>query len=162
MEIRLAEDRDLGALVEIYNQAVRARSTADTEPVTIEERRGWFAAHPPVRRPILAATLGEKVIGWASLSDYRPGRQALRHTAEISYFVDEGQRRQGVAKELVGDCIERCPALEIRSLFAILLENNQASIRLLEGFGFERWAHLPRIAAFDGSEIGQFYYGRRI
>jgi phosphinothricin acetyltransferase len=162
MEIRPAETRDLAALVEIYNQAVRVRATADLEPVTEEQRRGWFEAHPPDRRPILVAEQDGQVIGWAGLSDYRPGRQALRHTAEISYFVDERHRRQGVANALVRSCIERCPLLEIRSLFAILLENNEPSIRLLEGLGFERWAHLPRIADFEGEEIGQLYYGRRI
>ena len=162
MEIRPAEPRDLDQLVEIYNQAVAARATADTEPVTVAERREWFAAHPADRRPILVAVREGGIVGWASLSDYRPGRQALRHTAEISYFVDERHRRRGVARALVRSCIERCPALGIRSLFAILLEDNEASIRLLVGLGFERWAHLPRIADFDGEEIGQFYYGRRV
>ena len=55
-----------------------------------------------------------------------------------------------------------CPALEIRHLFAIVLENNEASLRLLTKMGFEQWGYLPRVADFDGKEIGHLYYGRHV
>ena len=55
-----------------------------------------------------------------------------------------------------------CPSLEIKNLFAILIDSNQSSIRLLEKYGFEKWGHMPRVAEFDGIEVGQLYYGLRI
>jgi len=162
VRIRLARESDLGVVVEIYNQAVREQATADTEPVTEESRRSWFAAHTADRRPILVAEERDEILGWVSLSDHRPGRQAVRHTAEISYYVHTGHRRKNVASQLVRAAIARCPELEIKTLFAILLEDNTASIRLLEGFGFEQWGRLPGVADFDGREVGQLYYGRRV
>ena len=47
-------------------------------------------------------------------------------------------------------------------LFAIILDSNQGSIRLLEKYGFKKWGHLPRVADFDGIEVGHLYYGLRI
>jgi phosphinothricin acetyltransferase len=86
----------------------------------------------------------------------------LRHTVEISYYVDVDHRRKGLASALVRAMIELCPPLEIRTLFAILLDDNLASIKLLESFGFEEWGSLPRVADFDGREVGQLYYGLRV
>lgn len=158
----MATRADLPTIVAIYNQAVEERASGDTEPVTVEQRADWFDAHPPDRRPILLACSGERVVGWASLSDHRPGRKALRHTAEVSYYVAREDRGRGVGSSLLRACIERCPALSIRTVFAILLDDNVGSIRLLEKFGFERWGHLPRVADYDGVELGQLIYGLRV
>jgi len=161
MEIRTARLADLGDIVAIYNQAVREKATADTDPVTVLERRGWFERHAPDRRPILVA-VEDAVMGWCGLSDYRPGRAAVRHTAEISYYVHAAHRRKGIASALVAEAIRRCPELEIRTLFAILLDSNAASVGLLEKFGFRRWGHMPEVADFDGLELGHLYYGLRV
>ena len=41
--IRNAVDGDLERIVEIYNAAIPGRlATADTAPVSVEARRGWF------------------------------------------------------------------------------------------------------------------------
>jgi phosphinothricin acetyltransferase len=45
---------------------------------------------------------------------------------------------------------------------AILMDRNQASVRLLEKTGFARWGHLPGIADFGGVTCGQYLYGRKI
>lgn len=163
MIIRIAQPDDLPALVAIDNQAIAAgQKNANLTPFTVEERRAWFAAHQPQRHPILVAEQAGAVVGYLSLSPYRPGRQALRYTAEVSYYVDFAHHRQGIASRLLQAAIDRCPALEIKTVFAILLDTNQASRRLLEKFGFAQWGHLPRVADFDGVEVGQFYYGLRI
>src|SRR5215211_7403683 len=54
------------------------------------------------------------------------------------------------------------PGLRIRHLFAIVLEGNRASLKLLENLGFEQWGFLPRVADFDGDEVGHLYYGRHL
>ena len=162
IKTRIAKLSDLEAIVVIYNQAIAAQATADLEPVTVEGRREWFAQHWPDQRPILVAECDDQIQGWVSLSEYRPGRRALRHTAEISYYVDEAHRRQGVATALMRAAIELCPSLEISTLFAILLDDNLASVQLLERFGFERWGHLPHVANFGGREVGHLYFGRRL
>ena len=159
MQVRVARRSDLPAIVEIYNQAVASHATADLDPVTVCDREPWFGRHDPERYPILVATSGDTILGWLSLSEYRSGRRAVRQTAEVSYYVHEDHRRSGVATRLVREAMQRGADLGFRTLFAILLDDNVASVALLERLGFEEWGRLPRVADFDGREVGHLYYG---
>ncbi len=161
--IRLAQIDDLPAIVEIYNQAIPSKqSTADTQPVRVEDRMMWFAEHRPDEYPIFVADVDGQVAGWCSLSPYRPGRAALRSTAEISYYIAPAYHRQGIGTALIEHALAACPALQIKHLFAIVLEGNQASLKLLQKMGFGQWGYLPRVANFDGKEVGHLYYGRHV
>ena len=163
MKIRTAQSGDLPVIVEIYNQAVRFnRFTADLAPVGVMDRQEWFDQHRPEKYPIFLVEIDQKVVGWCSLSSYRPGRMALRYTAEISCFIDQYYWRQGLAKALMAQALDCCPRLGIKNLLAIVLEWNQPSIQLLTRMGFQQWGFLPRVADFDGKECGHLYYGRRI
>lgn len=163
MLIRLAQIDDLPAIVEIYNQSIPSRqSTGDTQPVRVEDRMIWLQEHRPDEHPIFVAEVNGGVAGWCSLSPYRPGRAALRFTAEISYYIAYAYHRRGIASALVEHALVTCPGLQIRHLFAIVLEGNQASLKLLEKMGFEQWGYLPRVADFDGKEVGHLYYGRHV
>src|ERR1051325_6556675 len=163
MKIRLANQNDLPTIVDIYNQSIPSRkSTGDTHPVRVEDRIAWFEEHDPDKNPLFVAEANEQVVGWCSLSPYRPGRAALRFTREISYYIDFANHRRGIATVLVEHALAACPALQIKHLFAIVLEGNQASANLLKKMGFEQWGYLPRVADFDGKEVGHLYYGRHI
>ena len=149
--------------MDIYNQAIPSKqSTGDTEPLRVEDRVSWFVDHHPARHPIFVAEADGQVAGWCSLSAYRAGRAALRYTAEISYYIAPAYHRQGIGTALIQHTLAACPGVQIRHLFAIVLENNMASIRLLEKSGFEKWGYLPRVADFDGKEVGHLYYGRHV
>lgn len=161
--IRIARQHDLQKIIEIYNQAVRRGfHTADITPLSLLDRLHWFKDHNNTKYPIYVFEKENKVVGWLSISPYRKGREALRFTAEVSYYIDENFQRQGIGSELLAHAISQMETLEIKTLFAILLDVNDGSIRLLEKFGFQRWAHLPNIADFDGVECGQYYYGYQI
>jgi phosphinothricin acetyltransferase len=163
MNIRLAQLNDLPAIVDIYNQSIPSQqSTGDTQPVRVEDRVTWFHEHRPEKHPIFVAEAEREIAGWCSLSAYRQGRVAFRFTAEISYYIAHAYHRQGVGTALVEHTLAACPALGIKHLFAIVLEGNQASCKLLEKLGFERWGYLPRVADFDGREVGHLYYGRHL
>ena len=163
MIIRVAQPGDLPAIVDIYNQAIQTKqSTGDTQPLRVEERLAWFQEHLPEKYPIFAAEEAGQVAGWCSLSNYRQGRAAFRFTAEISYYIAFDYHRRGIGTALIEHAMAACPGLQIRHLFAIVLEGNQASLRLLEKMGFEKWGYLPQIADFDGSEVGHYYYGRHV
>jgi len=163
MDIRIAKLKDLEAMVEIYNQSISAgQKTADITPVTTKNRKKWFEDHAPEKYPILIAEESESIIGYLTISAYRPGRMALRHTAEVSFFIHFDYHRQGIGSRLLQIAINMCPSLQIKTLFAILIDSNQGGIGLLERFGFEKWGHMPRVAEFDGIEVGHLYYGLRI
>ena len=160
--IRAAETDDLPRIVAIYNEAVAERTTADLEPVSVSSRRDWLASHDPSAWPVRVAVRGGDLVGWSSLSPHRPGRAAVRRTAEVSYYVAGAARRGGVGRALLDDAIRVARALGFRSLFAILLEDNAPSVALLERFGFERWGLLPDVAELPDRTTGQLYYGRSI
>ena len=161
--IRLAQPDDLPAIVDIYNQSIPSQqATGDTQPVRVEDRVEWFRDHRPDGHPIFVAEVDGQEAGWCSLSPYRPGRAALRFTAEISYYIASAYHRRGIGTALVEHALAACPALGIRHLFAIVLEGNRGSVRLLQKMGFEQWGYLPRVADFDGKEVGHLYYGRHV
>ena len=163
MDIRLAQFNDIEAMRTIYNQSVAAGfQTADIEPVSFEDREAWFNTHSPEKYPIFVAEDVNMVLGYLSISAYRVGRMALRYSAEVSYYIHNNYQRRGIASRLLEHALEICPALEIKTLFGILLDSNEASYKFLEKFGFERWGHLPAIADFDGVEVGHLYYGLRL
>lgn len=163
MNTRIAKLEDLKAIVEIYNQVIAAgQKTADITPFTTEDRGKWFEDHTPDKYPILVAEVGNVIVGYLTISAYRPGRMALRYTAEVSYFIHFEHHHQGIASNLLQHVIGMCPSLQIKTLFAILFDSNHSSVRLLEKYSFEKWGHLPRVADLDGVEFGHLYYGLRI
>jgi len=163
VHIRIAEISDLPKIVAIYNQAVPTRhSTANTIPWTFESRKTWFVEHEPGNHPIFVAEADSQVVGWCSLSVYRPGRLALRFTAEISYYIDNTYQRQGLGSALINHAIAVCPSLGIKNVIAVIIDRNDASRKLLEKLGFQQWGYLPRVLDFDGQECGEFYYGKRV
>jgi phosphinothricin acetyltransferase len=163
LQLRIAVDEDLDYLTDIYNQAIAlGTATAHTRPVTLDDRRAWLHSHPPANYPVFVAVREKPVVGYCSLSPYRAGREALKATAEISYYVHADHRGTGIGTALIQHAMDQCPHLGIKTLFAILLDINQASVRILDKLGFEQWGHLPRVANFDGQECGHLYYGRRL
>ncbi len=163
MKLRIANKNDWSKIIEIYNQAtVTGFSNADTEPVTVKSRKNWFIIHNPDEYPIFIVEKNAKIIGWCSLSPYRHGRKALRTVAEISFYLDNQFKGQGIGTWLVRKVIHEAKTLGFRNLLAILLDNNEASIRLLRKLGFEKWGHLPEIALFKESTSGQYIYGLKI
>jgi len=163
MQIRIANDNDFEAVIKIYNHAVDEKfATADTEYVTVESRKEWFAQHSPENYPIYIAEENGQIVGWCSLSPHRPGRKALREVAEISYYIHKAHRKKGVANSLITHTIESAKSLGFKNLISILLDLNKTSIYILEKFGFEKWGHLPNVAEIDGTFCGQFIFGRKI
>lgn len=161
--IRIATLTDLPAIVAIYNQAVPThRSTANTTPVTVQGRKTWFLEHDPAKRPIFVAEMDGRMAGWCSLSTYRPGRMALRFTAEISYYMDDAFQRMGIGSSLVRHAVDACPALGIKNIVAVVIDQNEGSRKLLEKLGFQQWGYLPQVLDFDGQEFGEYYYGKRV
>ncbi len=161
MTLRDAVEADLPAIVGIYNSTVPTRMvTADTEPVSMESRLAWFHEHDPRRYPIWVAEGGGQIAGW--LSPFYDGRPAYDVTAEIGVYVSENHRRKGIGKRMVAEAVHRAPALGFKTLTAGAFAHNEPSLRLFEGFGFECWAHFPKVAELDGIERDLVVLGLRL
>ena len=162
MIIRDAVEADLPAIVEIYNDAIRGRiSTAQLDPVTVEERLPWFREHSPASHPLWVAESDGLIAGWLSFQSFIT-RCAYRGTAEVSVYVSQKFRRAGVARALLEKAIAHSPSLEINALVGCIFGHNEPSLRLFERLGFERWGVLPRIARVDEVERDLVMVGRHI
>jgi len=161
--IRTAQFGDLESIIEIYNQAIADKfQTGFMEPLKVEERIGWFYEHAPGKYPLLVYIVDDRVVGWFSVSPYRAGRRAFVYTVEISYFIHEDYRKLGIASQLLVYGINACRQLHFKTVIAIILDKNVASIQLMEKFGFHKWALLPGVADFDGVECSHVYYGMKL
>ena len=159
--IRHAQPEDLAAIVEIYNATVPTRmSTADTEPVTVESRVPWLAAHSPQRRPLWVAEVDGTVGGWLSLSDFK-ARPGYAGTVELGVYVDERHRGRGLGRRLVEHAIANAPALGITTVLALVFAHNATSVGLLRSAGFERFGLLPQVVMLDGKPADVLVLGRR-
>ncbi len=161
MQIRLATLDDLPAIVDILNAAIVAGVTAETVPLTVEDRRFWFNAHNPERHPIWIAMDEDRVSGWLSLSRYYP-KPAYDAAAEVSVYVAPELQRQGVARTMMRHAIEAAPNLGMRTLVAYVWAHNVASVKLFEASGFERWGRLPDIAVIDGVPVSTIILGLKL
>src|SRR5436190_19053132 len=162
MNIRDATETDLESIVEIYNASIPGRrATADTQPITTESRRAWFAEHSPQHRPLWVALMDNSIAGWLSFQSFY-GRPAYHATAELSVYVAPAYQRRGIARELLHKAIASSQSLGLRTLLGFIFGHNEPSLRLFESFGFERWALLPGVAELDGHERDLVIVGRRV
>ena len=165
MQIRLAVEADLAAIVAIYNAAIPSRlATADLEPISVESRRDWFRSHSdryPVWVIVKHDQNNDQIIGWLSLQMFY-GRPAYHKTAEVSIYIDPNYQGQGIGKKLLDHAIALCPKLNISKLVGFVFAHNAASLRLFKSFDFEEWGLLPQIAELDGIEQSLIILGKQI
>ncbi|GAB3551292.1 GNAT family N-acetyltransferase [Noviherbaspirillum agri] len=159
---RLARLEDLPAIVAIYNSTIPSRQvTADTEPITVASRQAWFAEHTPEKRPLWIAEQDGQVVGWLSYSNFY-GRPAYSGTAELSIYIHEKMRGKGLGRYFLAQAIEFAPNIGVHTLLGFIFGHNLPSLKLFEAFGFERWAHMPRVANLDGIERDLDILGKRV
>ena len=133
VRVRDATLEDLASIVEIYNSTIPSRIvSADTEPVSFEQRLPWFYEHDPARRPTRVAEEEGEVIGWLSLSDFYDARPAYNGTAEIGIYVREGHRGKGIGGRLVGEAIKRAPDLGKKNPTAGAFAGHEARLEMIE------------------------------
>src|SRR5579862_9492759 len=93
IKIRPATVDDLGAINRIYNHYVEhSTSTYEEQANTLEQRVAWFEEHD-ARHPVIVAHENGVVVGWGSLTQFRP-RAAYRFTVENSVYIDHKHLRK--------------------------------------------------------------------
>ena len=163
MPIRHAGAPDLPAIVAIYNASIPGRmATADTAPVTVQQREPWFREFDPARRPlwVWCDERGEPR-AWLSLRSFY-GRPAYEATVEVAVYTSPEAQRRGLARMLLAHAIEQANSLRIKTLLAFIFGHNQPSLALFAAAGFVPWGHLPKVAELDGIDRDLVILGRRV
>ncbi len=148
--IRRATEADLAAIFAIYNDAVlNSTATWELAEVTADAQAAWLAEHQPPYCAVVACE-GDEVVGWASLSRYRP-REGYRFCVESTVYIRTDRHRLGLGRVLVSEMIESARAGDFRTVLAKISGDNEASIALHAALGF--------VEAGREREVG-FKFGR--
>lgn len=133
--IRKAEQSDVPAITEIYNEAIlETTATFDIEPKSVADRSDWLAAHDD-RHPVIVADLDGQVVGWAALTQWSD-RAAYDDTAETALYVHSAFRGRGIGRRLNGEIIEAAKRQGFHTLIARMTAGNVISVHLNIAAGF--------------------------
>ncbi len=159
IKIRVAEERDMEALLEIYNHEVLyGTATFDLSPKTLEDRKPWFYAHNVDNHPLLTAEVDGAVAGYASLSPYRE-KEGYRATVELSVYIAAACRGKGVATALIEAILRIAREREdIHTVVSVITAGNEASVRLHEKFDFVFCGEMNEVGEKFGKRLGTVSY----
>ena len=99
---------------------------------------------------LVAETESAGIVGYAYASAFRP-RPGYRFTAEDSVYVAPDAGGRGVGHALLGGIIDRCQAMGLRQLLAVIGDSgNAASIGVHRGHGFDLVGVAPGVGFKHG------------
>jgi phosphinothricin acetyltransferase len=136
---------DWAEVARIYLEGIESGHATFETDVPSWER--WDAAHLPFAR--LVAIAGEVIIGWAALSRVS-AREVYSGVAEISVYVADKSRGQGLGGLLLEALIKESESNGIWTLQASIFPENATSIRLHQRCGFREVGRRERIAKLRG------------
>lgn len=138
--IRKAEERDLPALLAIWNEVVsEGRAFPQMELLEGESGREFFASQSYTG---VAEDEEGRVVGLYILHPNNVGR--CGHIANASYAVSSGMRGCHVGEQLVRGCLAKAAALGFRILqFNAVVATNLPARHLYESLGFKQLGTIP-------------------
>jgi L-amino acid N-acyltransferase YncA len=146
--VRAARDDDAAAIALIYNEGIEERgATFETEPRTPDDIATWLLDRD--RHPVLVAADGDRVIGWAGLSTYRP-RACYGGIAEFSIYLDRSARKRGVGRRLLSSLIDAARDRGYWKLVSRVFPFNGASRALCKACGFREVGVYEKHGQLDG------------
>ena len=132
------ERRDADALRAIYNiEVLESTVTFDLRPRSLAEQVAWIEEHSGGHPAIVAVDATDEVVGFASLTPYRP-RPAYSTTVEDSVYVRRDLRGRGVGRLLLGELVQLARDHGFHSVIARIVGDHDASIALHRACGFEQ------------------------
>ena len=136
MDVRDATEADLPAILAIINEAtLNTTAVWGITPTTLDARRAWWRERAEAGFPVLVASEGDKVLGFASYGTFRPW-EGYKHTVEHSVYVDATARGKGVGRVLLAALIDHATVNGKHVMVAGIDASNGVSIRLHEALGF--------------------------
>jgi L-amino acid N-acyltransferase YncA len=148
IHIRHATLDDAAAIADIYTQGIMERvATFETEPRTEADIRAKLESDSE-RHPTIVAEIDGKVVGWASISLYRP-RQCYAGIGEFSFYIDKDARGHGVGQTILKALIDEAERLGYWKLLSRVFTFNHASLNACKKQGFREVGVYEKHAKLD-------------
>jgi phosphinothricin acetyltransferase len=136
VETRSAVPADAEAIREIYNREVLTSTvTFDLVPRTDDDQRVWMDARSGAHAVVVAVD-GDEIVGFGSLSPYRP-RPAYSTSVEDSVYIHRDHQGQGIGKLILADLVARAQQHGFHTIIGRIVGGHDASIRLHRSLGFD-------------------------
>lgn len=129
-------ERDAGVCAAIYEPFVRGTAVSFEESVPSASDFARRIEETSARYPWLVAEVERAVAGYAYATAHRD-RASYRWAADVTVYIGEGYRGQGVGKALYGALLPLLVDQGIQVAVAGITLPNDASVGLHESFGFE-------------------------
>jgi phosphinothricin acetyltransferase len=150
--VRAASAADADAICAIHNQGILDRvATLDVTTRTPDGVREWLAARDS-RHPVIVASIGGAVVGWASLNRFNP-RPAYDHVADFSVYIERDWRGKGMGRQLLDRLIELAREIGFHKMVLSALAFNQAGIALYTRAGFSAVGVYREQGQLDGEWV---------
>lgn len=107
--------------------------------------------------PWLVYEVGGEVIGYVYASPWK-ARSAYKHSVECSMYLDQTQVRKGIGTALYLAIMERLKEMKVHCIIGGVALPNDASVGLLEKFGFEKVAHFKEVGMKLGKWVDVAYW----
>lgn len=134
--IREATSRDIKAITEIYNEAIRQTTAVYTyNETTIEERTQWLSKKQSEGWPVWIFESEGEIAGFATYGSFRDW-PAYQFTIEHSVYVSARYRRKGIASKLLAHLVQDAMEKGYQTIIAGIDASNIGSIQLHEDHGF--------------------------
>lgn len=143
-DIRLAEQRDVPAILEIYAPYILETAVTFEEVVPDEESFWKRIQGIMAELPFLVCEIDGKIAGYAYASAYR-SRASYRWSREVSVYVHPDFRRHWVGHALYTSLNELVRFQGIACLLAVITFPNEPSISFHEHFGYRKCAEFRNV-----------------
>ncbi len=142
--IRQVKLSDTEAIAGIYNEYIQ-HSTAsfETETLTPEEMGMRISAFSSVC-PYFVFEEDGRVVGYCYAHPWKE-RAAYAGTYETTVYIHPAYLHRGIGKALMAKLIESCRQRGFRALIACITAENEASVSLHLGLGFEKVSHFRQV-----------------
>lgn len=152
MNIREAKPADVSALLAIYAPYVTETTiTFETKVPTLADFQERIRTTQE-KFPYLVAEVDSKVLGYAYAHPYY-GRAAYTWTVELSIYVAQEARQQGLGQALYDALEKELEQQGVINLLACISLPNDASISFHEKRGYEQVAHFQKV----GFKLGKWH-----
>lgn len=141
---------DLQAVTDIYNTACRAReSTQGIRPWSVDKMKPFlFETRPSFES--YSCLINGAVTRWTAFTRYSLNED-VKHTAEMSLYVQEPFRRMGVGTALANTLLNRARILDLHCIFAIVFKEPSYVASFAERkCGFSVVGSFPEVFSNEG------------
>ena len=142
--IDVMQSGDWPSVRTIYLEGIATRNA--TFEADAPEWEDWDKRH--LKNCRLVARAEGRVVGWAALSPVS-ARKVYAGVAEVSIYVAESARGQGVGRTLLATLIDASENAGIWTLQGGIFPENEPSILLHKSFGFRIVGRRERIGKMD-------------